>query len=79
MLVRCTSNSCMWMCGDMLTPRHLARRENDSDHNTQGKVVGIAPYQLEGRWRHLLLDPFGAILSAEDERVKSADRTNRLT
>ena len=79
-LVRCRSNSCLWMCGDMLTPRHLARREDDSDHNSQRKVIGVAPYQLEGRWdsvrrwesvpRHLVRPPRAA---AEDERVKSAD------
>ena len=82
-LVRCRSNSCLWMCGDMLTPRHLARREDDSDHNSQRKVIGVAPYQLEGRWdsvrrtegrwesvpRHLVRPP----RAAEDERVKSAD------
>jgi hypothetical protein len=49
-------------CGcAVTTPRHLARREDDSDHNTQGKVVGVAPYQLEGRRRravrHVLVRP----------------------
>ena len=51
----------------MTTPRHLARREDDSDHNTQGEVVGVAPYQLEGRRRRAVRHVLMSGRESEDD------------